>query len=196
MHESSDVGLRRRGGGGGERSPMDINEGSIEKAKKIVKKFDIYAKVKEEYKDPKPGTLEGGYVTLTSWILVIILSLAEIWAYASSGGVREHMIVDSTLGQKLRINVNVTFPALSCAEVHVDAMDVAGDYHPYMEHDMLKQRLDPRGRPLGRKVEEKANVVENKDQMLPKDYCGSCYGAGEHEGDCCNTCEQVRYLPF
>ena len=58
MHESSDAGLRRRGGGGGERSPMDINEGSIEKAKKIVKKFDIYAKVKEEYKDPKPGTLE------------------------------------------------------------------------------------------------------------------------------------------
>ena len=104
---------------------------------------------------------------------------------------KEHMIVDSSLGQKLRINLNITFPALSCAEMHVDAMDVAGDYHPYMEQNMLKQRIDSKGRALGTKLEEKANVVENKDDILPKDYCGSCYGAGEHDGDCCNTCEQV-----
>ena len=37
------------------------------------------------------------------------------------------MIVDTTLGQQLRINVNMTFHALTCAEAHLDAMDVAGD---------------------------------------------------------------------
>lgn len=41
------------------------------------------------------------------------------------------------------------------------------------------------------RVAEEANVVENKAFELPPDYCGSCYGAEEKEGDCCNTCDQV-----
>lgn len=105
------------------------------------------------------------------------------------------MVVDSSLGTKLRINLNITFPALSCAEMHVDAMDVAGDYHPYMEQNMIKQRLDKNGVPIGKTVEETANVVENKEDVRPADYCGSCYGAEEFEGDCCNTCEQVLHPP-
>ena len=32
--------------------------------------------------------------------------------------------MDKTLGDKLRIALNVSFPALTCAEVHLDAMDV------------------------------------------------------------------------
>ena len=36
------------------------------------------------------------------------------------------MTVDTTLGQRLRVNVNMTFHALTCADVHLDAMDVAG----------------------------------------------------------------------
>jgi hypothetical protein len=36
------------------------------------------------------------------------------------------MTVDKSLGEKLRITLNVTFPALNCAELHLDAMDVAG----------------------------------------------------------------------
>ena len=39
---------------------------------------------------------------------------------------KEHMTVDTTLGQRLRVNVNMTFHALTCADVHLDAMDVAG----------------------------------------------------------------------
>jgi hypothetical protein len=39
---------------------------------------------------------------------------------------RDHMTVDKSLGEKLRITLNVTFPALNCAELHLDAMDVAG----------------------------------------------------------------------
>ena len=33
---------------------------------------------------------------------------------------KEHMIVDTTLGQHLRINVNITFHALTCRDVSVD----------------------------------------------------------------------------
>jgi hypothetical protein len=156
----------------------------------MVKKFDMYAKVKEEYK--LPSTQASSTMNATTWCLIAVLTLSECWAYATSGRTKEHMVVDSTLNQKLRINMNITFPALSCTEVHVDAMDVAGDYHPYMEQTMVKQRLHGKtGLPVGRKVEEQANVYENKDFKLPPDYCGSCYGSEEKEGDCCNTCEQV-----
>ena len=35
--------------------------------------------------------------------------------------------VDTTLGQRLKVNIDVTFHAITCAEINVDAMDVAGD---------------------------------------------------------------------
>lgn len=30
-----------------------------------------------------------------------------------------------------------------------------------------------------------------KDQVTELNKCGSCYGAEEQPGDCCNTCEEV-----
>jgi hypothetical protein len=62
---------------------------------------------------------------------------------------KEHMMVDTTLGEKLRINVNITFHALTCADVHLDAMDVAGDNQLNIEHGMTKQRISKNGIPLG-----------------------------------------------
>jgi len=164
-------------------------EKPAEKLMTVVRKMDMYSKVDAEF---KVTTTTGGYLSIVGWALTCILILSETWAYwREAGAKKEHMIVDSSLGQKLRINLNITFPALSCAEMHVDAMDVAGDYHPYMEQNMKKKRIGKDGRPVGREIEEQANVFENKDDILPDDYCGSCYGAAEYDGDCCNTCDQV-----
>ena len=124
----SDVGLRRRGGGDPAHN-SSIEEKPVEKMSKLVRKFDMYAKVKEEYRETAPVSVSGGYLTLAAWVLTAMLTLSEVWTYATGTRLKEKMLVDTTLGQKLRINVNITFPALSCLEVHVDAMDVAGDYH-------------------------------------------------------------------
>lgn len=146
-----DGGLRRRGGGGGAAGGSLVDDQQAASVTKIVKKFDMYAKVKEEYTIKKPPSTSSSSRTIIAWALTAVLTLSELWSYATSTGTKEHMLVDTSLGQKLRINVNVTFPALSCAEVHVDAMDVAGDYHPYMEGSMQKQRLSGKtGKPLGR----------------------------------------------
>ncbi len=59
------------------------------------------------------------------------------------------MVVDTTLGQQLIININISFHSLTCAEVHLDAMDVAGDNQLNIEHDMIKQRLSPSGYAIG-----------------------------------------------
>ena len=40
-------------------------------------------------------------------------------------------------------------PSLPLADVHVDAMDVAGDNQMQVEHNMLKQRLSAEGQPIG-----------------------------------------------
>ncbi|KAL3782710.1 hypothetical protein ACHAW5_005920 [Stephanodiscus triporus] len=34
-------------------------------------------------------------------------------------------------------------------------------------------------------------VKQENTEKVPTPYCGYCYGAAEHEGDCCNTCDDV-----
>lgn len=72
-------------------------------------------------------------------------------------------------------------------------MDVAGDNQLDISDSFLKQRLTSSGQKiLGAKVEKLNEVeVEPEDPTLDPDYCGDCYGAGETESTCCNTCESV-----
>lgn len=47
-----------------------------------------------------------------------------------------------------------TFHAVPCLDVHVDAMDVAGENQIDIDHDMTKQRLDPDGLAIGEPFSE------------------------------------------
>ncbi|XP_042494939.1 endoplasmic reticulum-Golgi intermediate compartment protein 3-like isoform X3 [Macadamia integrifolia] len=109
------------------------------------------------------------------------------------------LMVDTSRGELLRINFDVTFPALACSILSLDAMDVSGEQHLDVKHDIIKKRIDAHG-----------NVIEAKQDGIgsPKiekplqrhggrlehneTYCGSCYGAEESDNDCCNSCEEVR----
>jgi len=64
------------------------------------------------------------------------------------------MKVDFTLGQELRVNLNITFHALTCAQVHVDAMDVAGDNQVDIETQVFKQRVAASGKHIGDKLND------------------------------------------
>jgi hypothetical protein len=110
-----------------------------------LKNLDIYTKLDEDY---KVQTSQGATLSIIGWIIIAILVMGEVNNFLTPK-MKEHMTVDTTLGQRLRINVNISFHALTCAEVHLDAMDVAGDNQLNIEHDMLKQRLSPLGVPLG-----------------------------------------------
>nr|GMD56020.1 endoplasmic reticulum-Golgi intermediate compartment protein 3-like isoform X1 [Ipomoea batatas] len=109
------------------------------------------------------------------------------------------LVVDTSRGETLRINFDITFPALPCSIVSVDAMDISGEQHLDVRHDIIKKRLDSHG-----------NVIETRQDGIgaPKiekplqrhggrlehneTYCGSCYGAEASDDDCCNSCEDVR----
>lgn len=108
---------------------------------------DIYTKVDEEYRVQTDG---GAVLSLVGWVIIAILIMSEVNFYIASNSVpKEHMVVDTTLGQQLVININMTYHALTCAEVHMDAMDVAGDNQLNVEHNFVKQRLSMDGVVVG-----------------------------------------------
>eukprot|EP00744_Colponema_vietnamica_P020097 GILI01028528.1.p1 GENE.GILI01028528.1~~GILI01028528.1.p1 ORF type:complete len:386 (-),score=78.63 GILI01028528.1:38-1195(-) len=149
-----------------------------------IKEFDVYPKVEEDY---RVRTLSGGAVSIVSGIIIILLFLSELNSYLTGDRV-EHVVVDVSRGQKLRINFNITFPSIHCGEVVLDAMDVSGEQQVDVAQTIAKQRLDETGRPITREqiLAEEANV------NLPADYCGSCFGADSTEMPCCNTCLELK----
>ena len=112
--------------GGGRRDKGSSSRALQFDALKVVldiKNYDIYTKVEDDF---STQTSTGASLSLIGWIIIAVLVMSEIAMYLGPMP-SEHMIVDTTLGQRLKINVDITFHAITCAEVNVDAMDVAGD---------------------------------------------------------------------
>ena len=165
----------------------DRDGGSLQ----FLKNFDIYSKVDEDF---RVQTVGGGWISIIGWIVIAILVSAEISRFFAIE-YKEHMIVDTNLRQKIKINVHMTFHALTCADVHLDAMDVAGDNQLNMESEMFKQRIDSLGKPIGEKGTEIIGHVAEKNQWIPPlapNACESCYGAETEEKPCCNSCDELR----
>ena len=83
-----------------------------------LKNFDLYQKVDEEF---RVQTAFGAALSLAGWVLIAILLLAEVRSFVAPE-IKEHLVVDTSLGERLRVNFNVTFHSLTCAEAHLDAM--------------------------------------------------------------------------
>ena len=109
-----------------------------------------------------------------------------------------------SLNTRMRVDLNITFPALHCDDMHLDAMDVAGDSQLDIADTLVKKRLHLDGTYVSQgeiRVEANKHASEDiakkemeekfKDGKLPANYCGSCYGAEANAGACCNTCDDV-----
>lgn len=160
-----------------------------------LRNLDAYPKVNEDFYS---RTLSGGIITIVSSIIMFLLFVSELRLYLHPT-TETKLVVDTSRGERLRINFDVTFPALSCSIVSLDAMDISGEEHLDVKHDIIKKRIDVHG-----------NVIEARQDGIgaPKiekplqrhggrlehneTYCGSCYGAETADDDCCNSCEDVR----
>ncbi|KAK9748973.1 hypothetical protein RND81_02G093900 [Saponaria officinalis] len=160
-----------------------------------IRNLDAYPKINEDFYS---RTLSGGLITIVSSLVMILLFFSELRLYLHAV-TETQLVVDTSRGETLRINFDVTFPALACSIVSIDAMDISGEQHLDVRHDIIKKRLDSHG-----------NIIETRQDGLggPKiekplqrhggrlehneTYCGSCYGAEEKDDDCCNNCEEVR----
>ena len=169
-------------------------------SRQVVQNLDfMFTKVDTEY---TVRTERGGIASLIAYGLIALLVLAETinWVNVNyNQSTVEHITVDTSLGKRMRVNLDITFPALHCEDLHVDIMDVAGDSQLDVEDTMVKKRLNRHGKLMGKEEIVESNKHQQKHnkkaqvmkEPLPDDYCGPCYGAHETEGQCCNTCDEL-----
>ncbi|GAA6017482.1 hypothetical protein JCM10207_008242 [Rhodosporidiobolus poonsookiae] len=159
-----------------------------------IKGVDAFGKTME---DVKIKTGFGGALTLASLTLILALTLYEFIDYR-----RVHMdpsiVVDKTRGEKLVVNLNISFPRVPCYLLSVDIMDISGEHQNDVNHDLTKTRISPEGKFVdeARKGKELTGDAERIARQKAEGYCGTCYGGtpptdGPNPG-CCNTCDEVR----
>ncbi|GAA5870619.1 hypothetical protein JCM1840_004818 [Sporobolomyces johnsonii] len=159
-----------------------------------VRGIDAFGKTME---DVKIKTGFGGLLTLASLSLILALTLYEFVDYR-----RVHMdpsiVVDRSRGEKLVVNLNISFPRVPCYLLSVDIMDISGEHQNDVNHDLLKTRIAPDGKFISAapKGKDLTGDAERIARQKADGYCGTCYGGtpptdGANPG-CCNTCDEVR----
>ncbi|ETV93962.1 hypothetical protein, variant [Aphanomyces invadans] len=157
--------------------------------RQMLKKVDVYPKLHREF---KVQTEAGATVSLVAMVIMAILFLSELRDFLTVNK-HEHMVVDTSTTEKLQITFDISYPALTCREAHMNAMDVAGDLQVNMHHTVFKTRLAADGSRIGEAMTHVPNAHPETLEPLPADYCGSCYGNTHPAGlTCCNTCDQVK----
>lgn len=145
-----------------------------------VQALDVYSKVHDDY---RIKTQSGGLISLTSFIIIVILFLSELRNYLKTE-VIDHIIVDTSLNEKLPIGLNMTFPHLRCDEISVDTVDSIGENQVDIHGTLVKVNLDREGLP------------SKGDAVAKEGECLSCLEAGDVFEDgskrCCNTCQDLK----
>jgi len=142
-----------------------------------LRNFDVYAKVHDDY---RIRTQSGGLISLLSIVTMAILFVTELDTYLTVEVV-DHILVDTTLNQKLPIGMNVTFAHLRCDEVSVDTVDSVGENQVDVSGGLVKMNLDARGLP------------SDGDVVAKEGDCGPCMEATDYDPNrCCNSCQDVK----
>ncbi|RKP22775.1 endoplasmic reticulum vesicle transporter-domain-containing protein [Syncephalis pseudoplumigaleata] len=159
-----------------------------------LRNLDAYAKTLDDF---SIKTISGATVTLISAAIILTLLLSEFMDYCSVD-LRPELTVDKTRGEKMTINLNITFPHAPCFLLNLDVMDATGEQQVSVDHDIYKVRLDTLGNPIDEMRETHRAATQADGQGTAANtpavpYCGSCYGGTSPSGGkCCNTCDDVR----
>ena len=103
--------------------------------------FDVYPKTLQEFRQ---RTVTGAAVSLACSVLIALLTIIEVTDYLQVK-VDDHLFVDTSRGQQLRINMNISFPALPCSVIDLDTLDVSGNHAANIMQNINKWRLDANG---------------------------------------------------
>ncbi|KAB1206909.1 Endoplasmic reticulum-Golgi intermediate compartment protein 3 [Morella rubra] len=160
-----------------------------------LRNLDAYPKINEDFYS---RTFSGGLITLVSLVVMFLLFFSELRLYLHTVSDTK-LVVDTSRGQKLHINFDITFPAVPCSLLSLDAMDISGERHHDIRHDIVKKRIDSHGNVIevkkdgigAKKIEKPLQKHGGRLEHNEK-YCGSCYGAEMSDDHCCNSCEEVR----
>ena len=106
--------------------------------------FDVYPKTLQEFRQ---RTLTGAIVSISVAVVISLLTLGEVVDFLRVKR-QDHLFVDTTRGEMLRINMNITFPALPCSVISLDTLDLSGNHAPEKDRKITKTRLDAQGHGL------------------------------------------------
>lgn len=156
-------------------------------SKKGLLSFDAFSKTVE---DARIRTTSGGIVTIVSMVLIVWLTLNE-WIDYRRISYNPELVVDKARGEKLEINLDITFPNIPCDILSMDILDASGEVQEMVEHGIMKTRLGKDGKAIS-SSQISFEMEEKKIKEKPEGYCGSCYGSEETPDQCCNSCEEIR----
>ncbi|GMH32727.1 hypothetical protein BSKO_00561 [Bryopsis sp. KO-2023] len=153
-----------------------------------LKALDAYPKINDDF---FKKTLSGGVITLAASLIMVFLFASELRLFLTPK-TRHELKVDTSRGETIDINFDITFPGMPCAWMSLDAMDISGEFQFGVDHEIYKSRLGENGKAINEG--QKHDMSPPIHEVVPKtaEYCGSCYGAEEESGQCCNTCDDVR----
>ena len=106
--------------------------------------LDVYPKTLKEFRQ---RTTSGAIVSLSCATLIALLTCVEVADFLR-GTSDDHLFVDTSRGSTLRINLNISFPALPCSTITLDTLDISGNHAPDLMRHISKTRLDKAGRSL------------------------------------------------
>lgn len=162
------------------------------KLRRAIKRLDMHPKIKPSAQSYGVTSTKRG-IFLTGFLLLTAAFVC--WEESTlffQPVTEDFMVVDQDFGEDLIINMDISFYKLKCSEVAVDAVDYNGEQQIDVEHEILKLSRGESGQDLGMYKMQGALGDNEGETYLPPGYCGSCYGAEQREGQCCNTCEQLK----
>ncbi|KAK8802382.1 hypothetical protein WA588_005353, partial [Blastocystis sp. NMH] len=147
---------------------------------KRLEKLDFYPKIGDDY---VIKTESGGYVSVISAILMIVLFIAELSIFLTPQR-EEKITLDQTLNEKMVINFNISMLKIPCSEASLDIMDISGQQQMGVMSRIVKIDLDSEQNPVNVPF---TSVLEEDNNSSE---CGNCFGA-EVSNICCNSCESL-----
>ena len=99
-----------------------------------LQKLDAYPKLKEDYREK---TISGAAISIIAGIFMLVLFMSEFSSYLQVDSVHE-LVVDTSRGGSLRINMNISFRQMPCNVLSLDAMDISGE-HQVRPCDLLHE---------------------------------------------------------
>ncbi|KAK6184063.1 hypothetical protein SNE40_006602 [Patella caerulea] len=138
-----------------------LNVANNNKALKVVKEFDAFPKVPDDY---KKTTVSGGGLSILTFVIIGLLVISE-YQYYSSTELKFDYQVDTQYSGKLQVNVDMTV-AMKCDFIGADILDVTGQD----THSFGRLTLDPAYFDLSPKQKKYQSFIQEVNRYLQTEY--------------------------
>ena len=105
------------------------------------KDFDFYRNIP---KDLTEATTHGSILSFCASIFMLVLFVAELWAFVSKQTIT-NVVIDPNTDALLRINFNITVMDIPCEYAMIDVVDVLGTRKDNITKNVNKWQVDANG---------------------------------------------------